>query len=97
LSGNTPKVHGGFSNKKHISKYIQFVKLDLCSDHFSGWLCQSKAHNKDPIVGLDGARPPAKYPIAQSDNTFGKLAVFCKGIHPMYKGDLPTKSTFASI
>jgi hypothetical protein len=37
--------------------------LDLCSDHFPGWLCWPGGINKDLTVWLDGARrrPAPKY------------------------------------
>jgi hypothetical protein len=35
-------------------------------------------------VWLDGAGPPPKYAITQSNNTVSEWAIFCQGIHPMY-------------
>ncbi len=46
--------------------------------------------NKDHTVWLNVARPSPKYVIAQSNNTLGSLAIFCRGIHPMYMVDLST-------
>jgi len=31
--------------------------LELCSDHFSSWLCYPGGLNKDCTVWLEGARP----------------------------------------
>ncbi len=47
------------------------VKMKLCSDHFSGQLCQYGVLNKDPSAWIDGARQPPIYVIVQSDSTFG--------------------------
>jgi hypothetical protein len=35
--------------------------LELCSDHFSCWLCRPYGINKDLTVWFDGARPAPKY------------------------------------
>ncbi len=35
--------------------------LELCSDHFPGWLCWLGGISKDPTVWLDRVRPPPKY------------------------------------
>jgi hypothetical protein len=44
-----------------VGRIFEFVKLELCSDHFPSWLHQPEGINKDPTVWLDGARPPPKY------------------------------------
>ncbi len=37
------------------------IPLELCSDHFSGWILTARGISKDPIVWLGGDRRPPKY------------------------------------
>jgi hypothetical protein len=47
------------------SELVEFLSwsnpLELCSDHFPGWLCWPEGINEDPTVWPDGTRPPHKY------------------------------------
>ncbi len=36
------------------------IHCELCSNNFPARLCHQGGINKDPTVGLDGARPPPK-------------------------------------
>jgi hypothetical protein len=37
------------------------IKYDVESDHFATWLCLPGDVSKDPVVGLDGTKPPPMY------------------------------------
>jgi hypothetical protein len=50
-----------------MSKLAKFLSLsnplELCSHHFPSRLHRSGGTNEDPVVWLDGARPPNKYSL----------------------------------
>ncbi len=90
---STPNVHGGFIDKKYVSKYMKISKIGamLRSLFLTGFAGQGVL-NKDPTVWLDGAMPPPNYIIGQYNNTFGGLANLLLGNTPKVHGgfiDIP--------
>ncbi len=71
---------------------MKIVQLELCSENVSGWL--QEVLIKDPTVWLDGPRTPPKYVIAQSNNTFGVLAIFCCEYHSINIWDSSDSSSY---
>jgi hypothetical protein len=53
ISKFTWRIH----QQTYICKYIKSAKLELCSDLFSGQLCQPGVLNEDPTVWLDATKP----------------------------------------
>jgi hypothetical protein len=61
-----------------MSDLVKFLSLSnplkLCSDHFSGQLCQPGCINKDPTLWQDEARQPLKYvSITNKSLTYSKI------------------------
>jgi len=85
---NTPKIHGGFNDKKYISKFMKICKIWAMLMSF---FASQGFFSKDPIVWVDWAGPPPKYDFALIDNAIAGSALFVGNtlnVHGVFIGTL---------
>ncbi len=82
LLHDIPYIHGGFSNKKYISKYIKINKMGVKLRSIFWPVLQARGSKIRILMfgymELDPPPPPPppKFVITQSKNTFGGFAMY---------------------